>query len=253
LRTAPDSTFEITSLEIPMNTGDIYGIRMRGYIVPSITGKYNLYIASDDNGELWLSETDQPGHKDKIAQVPGWTFAKEWNKYRSQKSELLYLKAGKKYYFEALMKEGKGSDNLAIGWTGPGIKPVTIIGSANISSYHARKTEHGDEKEHGDSKFKSAPADEKVINVETKLDSPKVTIYPNPVTGNTMNLNITGYVEKGPIELKIFNILGKMVYHQTFTLTGSEQTIDCSSLPKGIYLLKLYGSNEYNTYKIIKD
>lgn len=34
------------------------------------------------------------------------------------------------------MKEGGGGDNLAIGWTGPGITSVTVIGSANISSYN---------------------------------------------------------------------------------------------------------------------
>ena len=33
------------------------------------------------------------------------------------------------------MKEGSGGDNLAIGWTGPGISTITVIGSANLDRF----------------------------------------------------------------------------------------------------------------------
>jgi uncharacterized protein YjdB len=133
--TTANSTTNLTSLEIPVNADDNYGVRIRGYIIPSITGSYNLYIASDDNGELWLSNNDQPAGKSKIAYVSNWTNSQEWTKETNQKSAVINLTAGSKYYFEALMKEATGGDNLAIGWTGPGISSITVIGSSNISSY----------------------------------------------------------------------------------------------------------------------
>ena len=89
---------------------------MRGYITPTTTGDYWFWIASDDNGELWLSTDADPAHKTRIAYVPGYTGSREWTKYSQQKSALKHLVAGTRYYVEALMKEGGGSDNLAVTW-----------------------------------------------------------------------------------------------------------------------------------------
>jgi chitodextrinase len=33
------------------------------------------------------------------------------------------------------MKEGSGGDNMAIGWTGPGISTITVIGAANLDKF----------------------------------------------------------------------------------------------------------------------
>jgi len=134
LTTTPNSTGTLTSIQAPVNIADNYGQRIKGYIVPSTTGLYNLYISSNDNGELWLSTNDQAVNKTKIASVSGWTKSLEWTKYTSQKSAVISLTAGQYYYFEALMKEGTGGDNLAIGWTCPGISSVTVIGTNNIST-----------------------------------------------------------------------------------------------------------------------
>jgi hypothetical protein len=37
------------------------------------------------------------------------------------------LVAGQAYFIEAIMKEGTGGDNLAVGWTGPGYASMTVI------------------------------------------------------------------------------------------------------------------------------
>src|SRR6185437_5280364 len=50
---------------------------------------------------------------------PGWTSSQEWGKYSEQQSAPVSLTAGQKYYIEALMKEGQGGDNLAVGWQLP--------------------------------------------------------------------------------------------------------------------------------------
>ncbi|MGQ9576020.1 MAG: lamin tail domain-containing protein, partial [Thermoguttaceae bacterium] len=105
-----------TSFEARTNWNDYYGARMRGYLTPTTTGDYWFWIASDDNGELWLSTNDNPANKTRIAYVPGWTSSRQWAKYAEQKSALISLVAGTRYYVEALMKEGAGGDNLAVAW-----------------------------------------------------------------------------------------------------------------------------------------
>ncbi len=62
----------VKSFDAPVDWAENYGQRMRGYLYPAKTGDYVFWIASDDEGELWLSPDDKPENRVKIAQVPGW-------------------------------------------------------------------------------------------------------------------------------------------------------------------------------------
>ncbi len=42
-------------LESPSTVGKNYGICVKGWLVPPVTGNFEFWIASDDNGEFWLS------------------------------------------------------------------------------------------------------------------------------------------------------------------------------------------------------
>jgi chitodextrinase len=137
LSTAPSTTNELASIEGPTNVADNYGTRIRGYIVPSSSGNYTFYVAGDDNCQLFLSTNDDPANKSKIAEVITWTNSREWTKELNQKSGVISLTANAKYYFEVLQKEAGGGDNIAVGWIGPGITSITVVGSANISSYNS--------------------------------------------------------------------------------------------------------------------
>ena len=108
-----------TRFEAPVNVANNYGQRMHGFIKAPATGTYTFWIASDDNGQLWLSSDENPDHLQLVAEVPGWTNSREWGKYTQQKSAEIYLVEGKLYYIMALMKEGGGGDNLAVGWQLP--------------------------------------------------------------------------------------------------------------------------------------
>lgn len=134
----PSVSGTLTSFEIPTNSSDNYGMKVYGYICPPATGNYTFWIASDDNGELWLSTTSSPANKSRIAYHTQWTNSREWNKYTTQKSVAISLTAGQLYYVEALMKEGTGGDNLAVGWAKPGQATTTpsevIPGSQLLSS-----------------------------------------------------------------------------------------------------------------------
>ncbi|MDX2189392.1 MAG: Ig-like domain-containing protein, partial [Bacteroidota bacterium] len=140
ISTSPNATTSVTSLEIPVNNGDNYGTRIRGYIIPSTSGSYTFYVSGDDDVELWLSTNNATTNTSRIAYINGWTNSREWNKFASQTSTPISLTAGQQYYFQVLHKEGGGGDNLAVGWTGPGISTISIIGGSNIAPFSGTTT-----------------------------------------------------------------------------------------------------------------
>ena len=115
----PASTSILPSFEAPVDIGDNYGTKMCGYLVPPTTGEYLFWIASDDGSELWLSANENPAERKKIAGVNAWTAPRSWEQYPEQKSAPVRLTAGKRYYVEALHKEGGGGDHVAVGWQLP--------------------------------------------------------------------------------------------------------------------------------------
>ncbi|MBX7207142.1 MAG: DUF1349 domain-containing protein [Verrucomicrobiaceae bacterium] len=126
---SPTGNSQLTSFETPTDWADNMGQRVRGYIHPPVTGQYRFWIASDDEGQLFLSTSRDPGAKTLIANVPQWSSSREWTKFPEQQSAVITLQAGQSYYVEALMKEGGGGDNLAIAWATPGsVMPVVIAG-----------------------------------------------------------------------------------------------------------------------------
>jgi glucose/arabinose dehydrogenase len=123
---APTSaqTKTLNGFELQSNIGDNYGTRVRGYICAPESGDYTFYFASDDGGVMYLSTDENSANKRQIAQIPtvpacGWAAPREWTKYPEQKSVKINLVGGRKYYVEALFKEGAGGDNLAVGWQKP--------------------------------------------------------------------------------------------------------------------------------------
>jgi parallel beta-helix repeat protein len=135
VNTTPSSASQISSLEGPVNNGDSYGDRLRGYILPPVTGDYVFRIAADDSGELWLSTDAQPANKVKIAHTLSWTNTREWTKFGSQKSKSITLNAGQKYYIEVLHKQGGGGSNLSVQWTLPNGTTESPVPGNRLSPY----------------------------------------------------------------------------------------------------------------------
>jgi len=127
----PDMSELRESFDSEVDSRDNYGIRVRGYLYPPADGDYEFWVSGDDNCQLWLSTNADPSSATKICEVPGFSNQYEWAKYAQQKSSFITLQAGKKYYIEALMKEGGGGDSLTAGWGGPviGEGPVVIDGA----------------------------------------------------------------------------------------------------------------------------
>ena len=133
----PDSTSEINRFEIPINTGDSYGVRVSGYLCAPETGTYYFWVSGDDESRLNLSTDNTNANVETIASVPQWSSSREWNKFIEQKSQGIPLEAGDTYYIEAFMKEGAGGDNLAVGWRKPsegdGTVPTEVIPGSVLS------------------------------------------------------------------------------------------------------------------------
>lgn len=101
LGNTPDKSVRLAgSLEGPNNVGDNYGSRMRGWLVPPVSGDYKFWIASDDNGELLLSSDDNPANKAIACSQPWSGWPRDWTMYPEQESKLISLVAGRAYYYE---------------------------------------------------------------------------------------------------------------------------------------------------------
>jgi uncharacterized repeat protein (TIGR03806 family) len=124
-----------TNFDCPRDWANDYGTRVFGWVHPPVSGNYRFHIHSDDQSELWLSTTESPDDKRRIAGVPGWVPAGAWNDSPDQTSAIIALEAGKYYYIEALQKEGGGGDHLGVGWTYPGQAGIAYIPAARLSTW----------------------------------------------------------------------------------------------------------------------
>lgn len=121
---APDLTFytrEFSSRPVYGNAGpDNYGGRLSGWIKPLETAEYNFFLRSDDLSELYLSTTDSPADKVLIASVGTCCVAFHEpdpnNPPTDTTATPILLEKGKRYYVEALWKDGTGNDYVDVAW-----------------------------------------------------------------------------------------------------------------------------------------
>jgi hypothetical protein len=221
----------LTSLEIPTDAADNYGTRIRGYIVPSTTGSYTFYLAGDDQCQLWLSTDNNSANKTKIAEVTGWTNSREWNKYASQTSASKTLTAGQRYYVEVLHKEGGGGDNLAVGWTGPGISTVTVIPGSNLSPYSSSGRMATQESE--------------------TSDGSSINVYPNPAKNNIHVVVKSSVEEESTIGI-ISSVNQLLVVKKVKLAVGDNDVeLDASSIAAGIYFVRVQRAHGSVVQKIM--
>ncbi len=101
LASAPNTSVRLQNLlEGPTNIVDNYGTRMKGWLLPPATGDYLFWIASDDNGELWLRTDSNPANKVLACHQPWSAPLRDWTQYPEQKSRQIALVAGRAYYYE---------------------------------------------------------------------------------------------------------------------------------------------------------
>ncbi|MBK8564657.1 MAG: choice-of-anchor A family protein [Saprospiraceae bacterium] len=132
---SPNATGTFSSLDGPDNVADNYGTRVRGYLLPNVTGTYSFNLTSDDDSQLFLSTNELASNKVMIASVTGYTGTAEYTKYPSQTSANITLTAGNKYYIEILQKDNTGGDHFQVYWKTPSSSTWTIVPGARLSPY----------------------------------------------------------------------------------------------------------------------
>ncbi len=68
--------------------------------MPQVTGSYEFFIASDEQGEFWLSSTDNPANKICRCYQPAAVSPLFFTAFPEQKSSPILLMAGQAYYYE---------------------------------------------------------------------------------------------------------------------------------------------------------
>ena len=131
----PDQRGFLTSFEGPQDVLDNYGSRIRGYVHPPVSGPYVFWLASDDQGELFLSTDEDPKNKVRIASVQDHCSPRVYDKYGAQQSKPIELKAGRRYYIETLQKEGGGGDHVSVKWKLPGGQEEVPIPGQRLSPF----------------------------------------------------------------------------------------------------------------------
>lgn len=237
LTTAPQGSESLAIFEAPSNLGSNYGARIRGYICPPASGEYYFWISSNDHSELWLSADDREGNKQIIASVTGATDARQWDKFRSQKSVAIGLTRGKTYYIEALHKQGVGTDHLAVGWQLPDGTLERPIAGSHLTPVHAQAATA--------SSPASVEGDEKI----------SVDVFPNPVHGEKLSIIIDNHSgeENATGEITIRQITGMSVYNERIRCdNGCRTEIDVEKhLTPGLYILQVKSGGKIFTEKLI--
>jgi hypothetical protein len=93
------------------------------------------------------------------------------------------------------------------------------------------------------------------VKVVFDKTSPSISVSPNPVSGNTINLQLNN-LQKGTYSLQVINNAGQVVYSAQLQHTGGSAIIPVTTavqLGKGAYELVISGSDIKITTRIIKN
>jgi concanavalin A-like lectin/glucanase superfamily protein/PA14 domain-containing protein len=114
--------------------GDNYTERYSGYFIPPTNGNYVIFLAADDDTDLFLSTDSNPNNKRIVCQETGWSGTDNWltsgggGSFLAQKrsdqwtnsvgatpySAGIPLIGGQLYYLESVHHQGTGGDNWAV-------------------------------------------------------------------------------------------------------------------------------------------
>ncbi|NWY66299.1 PKHD1 protein, partial [Erithacus rubecula] len=120
-----------------------FSSRLRGFFVAPQTNNYTFWIQADGQASLYLSLSQDPKQKVRIASLPAgnseWAdnWVNNWSEPWQPKSQKFELTAGSRYYLEALQHAQTPSTGMRVGvqihntWLDPGV----------VSSYHTERHE----------------------------------------------------------------------------------------------------------------
>jgi hypothetical protein len=93
-----------------------------------------------------------------------------------------------------------------------------------------------------------------VVKVNMGKGVGEITVYPNPINGNNLILEIN--LQKGVYTLALTNVLGQQVYMKVINHAGgaATQTLELGkNMAQGVYQLQVSNGEERYTQKVIKN
>jgi hypothetical protein len=131
----PTSSRMIEDFDTGWDTAENYGSRIRAMVTPPVSGNYNFYLASDNDGQLRFAAGANVSNAPVIASVSGSTARFGWNVSSSQRSPVYFLTAGQPYYLELRYKGGNTGNFAQVAWTGPNFGAPTIISGRYLKQW----------------------------------------------------------------------------------------------------------------------
>jgi len=137
----PDVTSFVSGFDVNGFGQNDYVQRLSGLFIPPVTTNYVFYLASDDDGSLYLSTNDRPENKQRVAFEPNWSGYRSWISAGNgsaadvaQKCSTTFvdptttlpgpgnpngilLTAGTRYYMEIVMHQAGGGDPCGATYT----------------------------------------------------------------------------------------------------------------------------------------
>jgi parallel beta-helix repeat protein len=210
------------------NRSVIFSFNYTGYINVPLDGQYTFYTTSDDGSNLYIDNV-------LVVNNDGLHAALE-------QSGTIGLKAGKHYISVGYFQQGGGSI-LNVGYQGPGISKQVIPASALYRISLNNNLRRG---------YVGAATVQRASDSTTanQLIRTGIKAYPNPFT-NSVTISISGGAT-GTYKLLLIDAAGRTLFTKSGIKTGVvfEQSINTSSLQKGIYFLKIVQNENDNTSTI---
>jgi Carbohydrate binding module (family 6)/PA14 domain len=99
--------------------GSNFGMRLRGFLTAPLDGDYTFMICTDDGSELWLSSSEDPAQRQRIAWQPDFAALNQWDKYPDQTSKPIRLQKDQRYFIEIFLQQGIAQGHMSIAWKRP--------------------------------------------------------------------------------------------------------------------------------------
>jgi F5/8 type C domain/PA14 domain len=129
----PDEIHTLTTSQAFAH-GEQYVRRVRGYLTAPVAGDYQFWGAADSDVDLFLSTSTSKFDRQLILDNKVLSWGENYDLDLSQKSRLVTLAAGQKYYFEIWHKEGIGGSSVSVAWKTP-TGSRELIPSLYLSSF----------------------------------------------------------------------------------------------------------------------
>ena len=132
---SPDSVSVFPGLVMVNDPGvRNFGLRIRGFFTPQVTGQYEFYLYADDQAELWLSTDESAASLQRLVITSYVT-----NNFSEDVKGSLPFEtwvAGQRYLIEVLFKQESGSMRLGVGAARVGdTGPIMPLVGNLVSSY----------------------------------------------------------------------------------------------------------------------